>query len=55
MRTVRHNLLYADGTVIPAGVSVRFVERFSVNGGREFRLRIEFNGRLWQCKEDDLL
>lgn len=51
---MRHDLAFVCGSVIRAGEVVEVMERFSVNGGREFRLRVKWRGRLWQVTEEDV-
>ena len=51
---MRHDLAFVCGSVIRAGEVVEVVEVFRVNGGREFRLRVKWRGRLWQVTEEDV-
>ena len=51
--TTAHDLTYPNGATIRAGEVVVIRERFTISGGEQ-RLRIEWRGVLWQCREEDV-
>lgn len=52
--TLIHDLHYPCGTTIRAGETVRIVEEFRVNRERKPLLRIEWGGRWWTARKEDL-
>lgn len=54
--TVRHDLHYIDGTIIPAGTRVQLMAVIDVRAedGAAQRLSVRWRGSLWQVGREDV-